>query len=122
MIAELFKCHDLRLDRNRFAKDAYFGRAALDRKSTRSRGLNPMKSTVFFGSGSRCIKWGWIRPPVTIPLDEMIRVETFVSLILFDSSGVDANVNPGHCRGEPYCVTNWRVSSLYSSVCFRKIS
>ena len=44
------------------------------------------------------------------------------SLIFFDSSGVQAKVNPGQSSGEPYFPINSRVASLYSSVCFRKIS
>ena len=43
-----------------------------------------------------------MRPPVTMPLDEMMTDGIVVALILFDSSGVDAKVKPGHCRGEPY--------------------
>ena len=63
-----------------------------------------------------------MRPPVTMPLDEMMIDGIVVALILFDSSGVDANVNPGHCSGEPYLRIISRVSSLYSSSCFKKIS
>ena len=45
-----------------------------------------------------------------------------LALIFFDSSGVEANVNPGQVSGEPYLRIMSRVSSLYSSSCFRKIS
>jgi hypothetical protein len=36
-----------------------------------------------------------------MPLDEMIRHGKCVALILFDSSGVEAKVNPGHSSGDP---------------------
>ena len=44
------------------------------------------------------------------------------SLIFFDSSAVCANVKPCHFNGEPYLAMSCLVASLYSSVCFRKIS
>ena len=49
------------------------------------------------------------------PLDEMITDGICASLIFFDSSGVDANVNPGHANGEPYLRIISRVSSLYKT-------
>ena len=63
-----------------------------------------------------------MRPPVTMPLEEIMMQGKRLSLIFFDSSEVEAKVNPGHASGDPYWLTRRRVSSLYSSVCFRKIS
>ncbi len=57
-----------------------------------------------------------------MPLEEIMIEGITAALILFDSSGVEANVNPGQCSGEPYFRIMSRVSSLYSSSCFRKIS
>ena len=57
-----------------------------------------------------------------MPLDEMMTDGIVVALILFDSSGVEAKVNPGHRSGEPYFRIISRVSSVYSSSCFRNIS
>src|SRR5579864_5791411 len=63
-----------------------------------------------------------MRPPVTIPLDEMMTAGIVERLMCFDSSGVDANAKPGHSNGEPYFWIMSRVSSLYSSLCLKKIS
>src|SRR3954453_16312842 len=63
-----------------------------------------------------------MRPPVAMPLDEMITEGMLFALIFFDSSGVDAKVKQGHVSGDPYLRIISRVSSLYSSSCFRKIS
>ena len=57
-----------------------------------------------------------------MPLEEIMTAGIVVALIFFDSSGVEAKVKPGHSRGEPYFRIMVRVSSLYSSSCFRKIS
>src|SRR6266567_1602776 len=63
-----------------------------------------------------------MRPPVTIPLDDMMMQGDFESLIFLDSSAVWAKVKPCHLSGEPYRETNCLVVSLYSSVCFKNIS
>jgi hypothetical protein len=42
-----------------------------------------------------------MRPPVTMPLDEMMMQGNLLSLIFLDSSAVCANVNPGQRNGEP---------------------
>ncbi len=83
---------------------------------------NPIKITVFLGSGSRCIRWCRMRPPVTMPLEETMIAGKFVLLIFFESSVVCAKVKPGHCRGEPYCSIKRQVSSVHSSECLRKTS
>src|SRR5450755_175717 len=63
-----------------------------------------------------------MRPPVTMPLEETMIEGKAELLIFFESSVVRANVKPGHCNGEPYCLINLQVSSVYSSECFMKTS
>ena len=57
-----------------------------------------------------------------MPLDEMMTAGMQLALIFFDSSADEAKMNPGQVSGEPYWRIISRVSSLYSSLCFRKIS
>ena len=44
-----------------------------------------------------------MRPPVTIPLEEMMIEGDAAALIFLDSSGVDAKVKPGQFSGDPCC-------------------
>src|SRR5438045_8777310 len=61
-----------------------------------------------------------MRPPVTMPLEETIMQGKRESLIFLDSCEVEVNVTLGQVSGDPYWLLRRLVSSLYSSVCFRK--